>query len=329
MLLLRLRAYTRSLVKLYTRKKSRSRKKGSRALRTVAWAAVACGVAAPLLRKKLKLPPVATIVISATAPLGLAVATPRSRLRDAAIYGLQMWAYIATYEMPNDDPEKLMRRVRVDYPIKCDRMIGGGKIPTSRIQPGDNPGHLQRKDFALAWVHWLWYLFPHGSLVYTMFRRPERFPGAATMMAAVYDLGSIIYWAVPTAPPWYAADQKKIPPVRRIMVEAGEQTWGGSWKTMYEFLGGNPVAAMPSLHFATSVMGARILAESGPVAGAFGWSYALTLGYGLVYLGEHYVTDLIVGFAFAETIRRIEPDVSPALSLISDAIQTLEVKAKG
>ncbi len=316
-------------MKLYTGKKSRSSKRGSRALRIAAWAGVATGVAIPLLRKKLKLPPAATIVISAAAPLGLTVAVPRSRFRDAAIYGLQMWAYLATYEMPNDNPDKLMSRVRVDYPITCDRVIGGGEIPTTRLQPGDNPGHLKRKDFTLAWVHWLWYLFPHGTLVYTMFRRPERFARAATLMAAVYDLGSIVYWAVPTAPPWYASQQKKIPPVRRIMVEAGEQTWGGSWKTMYEFLGGNPVAAMPSLHFATSVMGARILAESGPVAGAFGWSYALTLGYGLVYLGEHYVTDLIVGLALAETIRRLEPDAAPTLGRISNAIQTLEARAKG
>ena len=61
---------------------------------------------------------------------------------------------------------------------------------------------------------------------------------------------------------------------------------------MYEALGGNPWAAMPSLHFATSVVAADALADTGRVAGAVGWGYALTLGFALVYLGEHYVTDL-------------------------------------
>ena len=44
--------------------------------------------------------------------------------------------------------------------------------------------------------------------------------------------------------------------VRRVMVEVGEETWGRAWPTMYGTLGGNPWAAMPSLHFATSVSAA-------------------------------------------------------------------------
>ncbi len=324
----RIKAYTRSLVALQIKRKSRGANRGARILRVAGWTAVACGIATPLLRKKLRLRPITTIVVSAAAPLGLAVAAPRSKFRDVGIYALQMWAYFAAYELPNDNPEKLMSRVHVQYPIDCDRVIGVGKIPTSRIQPKPNPGHLKRVDYVLAWVHWLWYLFPHGSVLYTMYRKPKEFARAATLMAAVYDLGSIVYWAVPTAPPWYAAQEKRIPPVRRIMVEAGERTWGDSWKPMFEFLSGNQVAAMPSLHFATSVTGARILAETGPVAGAIGWSYAMTLGYGLVYLGEHYVIDLVAGYALAEAIKRYEPKASPMLNGISSHVHALGARAR-
>ena len=73
-------------------------------------------------------------------------------------------------------------------------------------------------------------------------------------MAAVFDLGCAVYFAVPTAPPWWSSEQGLTgEEVRRIMVEVGEETWGSAWPTMYEALGGNPWAAMPSLHFATSV----------------------------------------------------------------------------
>ena len=54
---------------------------------------------------------------------------------------------------------------------------------------------------------------------------------------------------------------------------------------------------MPSLHFGTSLLAAKLLAETGPVAGAAGWAYALTLGFALVYLGEHYAIDLLAGAA--------------------------------
>ena len=58
------------------------------------------------------------------------------------------------------------------------------------------------------------------------------------------------------------------------MVEVGEETWGSAWPKMYDALGGNPWAAMPSLHFATSVVAALSLSEAGKVEGALGWAYA-------------------------------------------------------
>lgn len=295
----------------------------------MAWSAVACGIAVPLLRKKLRLHPITAIVGSAAAPLGLAVAVPRSRVRDAAIYALQMWAYIAAYEMPNDDPEEMMRRVHIQYPIVCDRAIGVGELPTQRLQPRANPGHLRRLDYALAWVHWLWYLFPHSVLIYTMVRDRERYPRAAVLIASVFDIGAIVYWLVPTAPPWYASERDLAPPMRRIMVEVGERTWGEAWEPAFEFLGGNPVAAMPSIHFASSLMAAHVLAETGPVAGAVGWGYTLALGYGLVYMGEHYVIDLAAGWALTESIRRFGPRFSPLLERVAGSVQAVEERARG
>ena len=113
-------------------------------------------------------------------------------------------------------------------------------------------------------------------------------------------------------------------PVRRIMVEAGERFWRRLWRPLYDLLEGNPYAAMPSLHFGTSVMAARVLSDVGRVPGALGWTYALTLGFGLVYLGEHYVVDVIAGLALAETVRRLERPAGPLLLACALRIQPLE-----
>jgi membrane-associated phospholipid phosphatase len=80
---------------------------------------------------------------------------------------------------------------------------------------------------------------------------------------------------------------------------------------------------MPSLHFATSLMGARLLSEVGPVAGAVGWAYALTLGLALVYLGEHYAADLLGGAVLAELVRGSAPMVTPAARRVAGALETL------
>ena len=84
---------------------------------------------------------------------------------------------------------------------------------------------------------------------------------------------------------------------------------------------------MPSLHFATSVTAARVLSDTGRVAGVLGWTYAATLGLALVYLGEHYVVDLAAGLALAEGIRRGTPVVAPLAGRLSRAVQGIEARA--
>jgi membrane-associated phospholipid phosphatase len=285
---------------------------------------VAIGVATPLLRRRLRLPVPVVTVLSYQAPAALAVAAPRTKLRDAGIYALQMWAYFAHFDMPDDDPVAFAERVHVDYPIRADRVIGAGEEPTLRLQRAlGRPGEIRPHDRFLSAVHWSWFAVPHGAMAYLLLRHRRLYPGSATLMAACFDLGCVVYWTVPTAPPWWAGANGSMAPVRRIMAETGERVWGRAWKPLYSSLEGNPFAAMPSLHFGTSVMAARLLQRVGPLHGAAAWAYALTLGFGLVYLGEHYVVDLVAGFALAEGIVRVSPRLEPLGVAVSEGLARL------
>jgi hypothetical protein len=309
--------------------------KASRAIRAAAWALVATGVAAPALRRRLSLPSGAVLGAAAAAPVALSVAMPRSRRRDGAICALQMWAYLAAYEMPYDDPDGLRQRVRVRYPIAADRVLGLGEIPGARLQRHfSRPGRVRRLERVLVWCHWLWFFVPHGTVAYILVRRPDLFPSAAARTYAVFDLGAAFYWAIPTAPPWWAAEQgylgsDEVPRVRRMMLEYGERFWGERWTDLYDVLGGNPLAAMPSLHFATSVMAAHLLSEVGPVSGAVGWTYAGTLGLALVYLGEHYAVDLLAGAALAESVRAAAPRAARPTRRLAGTLRALRALAAG
>ncbi len=306
-------------------------------MRATAWGIVAAGVAAPLMRKRVSARPVLVQTVAFAAPLGLSVAMRRSRTRDIAICTLQMWAYVAAYKSPHDDPDAQRRRVHVDYPIVADRILGLGEIPTSRLQRGwirrgADGAEWKAFDRLLVWAHWSWFIVPHGALLYIRACHPERFPRAAVMTYAVFDVGASVYWLAPTAPPWYAADilaerGGEALAVRRMMVEYGELFWRDGWGSLYSVFGGNPLAAMPSLHFATSVMAAMLLAEVSALAGALGFSYAITLGFALVYLGEHYVVDLLGGVALTAVVRRLGPRAGPVLGRIGRTLAALEETA--
>jgi hypothetical protein len=297
-------------------------------MRATAWGVVAAGVLAPLVRKRTPAPPLLMQTLAFAAPVGLCVAVRRSRARDVATCSLQMWAYLAAYKSPHDDPAHQERRVRIDYPIAVDRVLGLGELPTVRLQRalarvGPEGPRWRTLDRVLVWAHWSWFMVPHGGLLYILLAHRRRFDRAAALTYAVFDIGAMIYWVLPTAPPWYA----EAPQVRRMMVEYGEDFWQDNWAPLYSVFGGNPLAAMPSLHFATSVMAAQLLTETGPVAGALGWAYASTLGVALVYLGEHYAIDLIAGAALTAAVRRLGPSAAPTLLRCARAVAALEAAA--
>jgi PAP2 superfamily len=289
-------------------------------------AGLVAAVAVPLLRKRLKIPAAATVTALAAGPPSLAVVGRRTRLRDAGMYALQMWMFTMGHELPYDDPEAARSRVRVGYPIRADRVLGAGELPNVRLQRAlAGLGRRNAVDRLLSWVHWAWFLEPHGALAWILARHPEHFARSARQMSAVFDLGCVGYMAVPTAPPWWASEQGHTDAkVRRIMAEVGEKEWGRAWPILYDALGGNPWAAMPSLHFATSLMAALLLAEAGTAEGIAGWSYVGALGFALVYLGEHYVIDLLAGAAIVITVRRGERKVEPIAQAVSRGLQRLE-----
>ncbi len=300
-------------------------------VRTGAAGAIAAAIAVPLVRRRRHIPAATTIVACAGGPLALAVLRPRSGGRDVALFALQMWAFTMVHELPYDNPERLRRRLLTRYPISIDRAIGLGRLPTVRLQRALAAlPRVETLNRCLTWIHWLWFLEPHAGLLFILIRHPDRFPRSARQLAAVFDIGCAVYFAAPTAPPWWSSEQGIAgEEVRRIMIGIGEETWGSAWPKMYGTLGSNPWAAMPSLHFAASAMTAISLAEAGRIPGAIGWGYALSLGFALVYLGEHYVTDIAAGAALVAAVRRGEPLAEPAVLAVNRGLRRLERLASG
>ena len=216
---------------------------------------------------------------------------PRTKARDAALFALQMWAFTVIHELPYDDPERLRRRLHVRYPIRVDRVLGLGELPNVRLQRAfSRPGEVTALDRVLAVVHWAWFVEPHLALLVD-----PAAPRRAVRPSRAGRWPPPTTWAAPSTSPSRprrrggrpsrdtsqrssgdggaeAVAGLKPPRLRRVMVEVGEKAWGRAWPALYESLGGNPWAAMPSLHFATSVLAAILLSEAGPLAGAAGWA---------------------------------------------------------
>ena len=82
---------------------------------------------------------------------------------------------------------------------------------------------------------------------------------------------------------------------------------------------------MPSDALPAVAITARTLGEINKTAGAVGWALTAADGFVLVYLGEHYVIDLIAGLVLVELIWRGEPLALPIDRSVTAVLRALEL----
>jgi membrane-associated phospholipid phosphatase len=301
-----------------------------RPLRLAVAVAVPAAVMTGRLRRHHRWLRPATPVAAVAAPLAFWLAAPPGRSRTAGTWALQMWAYKVLFELPYDRPPRLRRRLHMDYVLELDKALGMAIPPPQRLQQTlRSDERISKLDIGLTGLYFTWEVWPHAVLAWLLWRHPERFARASALVGATIDLTLLGYWAVPTAPPWWASQVagRMDGSVRRVAVETRRKLRGRPRQTGHDSRGANPWASMPSDHFASSAMTALVLAECGHRA--IGWMYAIALGFTLVYLGEHYLVDLVAGLALALAVKAVEPRLRPSAARIQDALGRVEEHVKG
>ena len=183
-----------------------------------------------------------------------------------------------------------------DYAIAFDQLGGLFGTPTVWIQ-----GQLYRPGQAglLDWITLATYLsyFIVGHLIAALIwaKDRQRFPRYVIAMVGTYFIGLAGSFLLPTAPPWLAAQKGHLPQVYRVVVDLTDQTSNNISEIGDSLAGSNVVAAMPSLHTAVTVVIAIVLCSRGWRWGVLGITYAAAMSFSLVYLGEHYLVDVIAG----------------------------------
>jgi membrane-associated phospholipid phosphatase len=208
---------------------------------------------------------------------------------------------------------------------RLERRLFGGQLPTIMLQDRMyDPRHLHWYDYLCTSVHWSYFLVPHAVAIWTWHKNPKLFRhylGAMTLLLAV---GLCLYFLIPSRPPWDTPETLGSPSqpfVERIMTPVGKQLGGGLYQASYKVIGeSNPWAAMPSIHMAITFLLVFPLFHAGRRWGYAGLIYSAMMGYSLVYLGEHFILDIVVGvlvttygwYAARTWIRRVSPLVRPA-----------------
>jgi membrane-associated phospholipid phosphatase len=184
-----------------------------------------------------------------------------------------------------------------------DKWAFGGTVPTVWLQDHFlTPGSPHWYDAVATLVYTSHFLATPIVAAVLWLRDRAAWIEFVRRVIALSVLGLITYTLYPAAPPWYAARDGVIDPV----IRASSRGWlwlhinhAGNLLSEGQ-AAANPVAAMPSLHTAFATIIALYVGSRLPRP----WRYAMVLypvvmGLSLVYLGEHYVIDVVAGVVYA------------------------------
>lgn len=209
------------------------------------------------------------------------------------------------YDYSRGAADGLGRPIHVTGPRDLDRMLFLGADPNVWMQDRLYRPSVQWYDLAASIIYMTHFVVPIAiAMVLWARARPEwvrwtrRF---GTLLAA----GVATYVLYPAAPPWYASREDAIGEIHRLSGRGwhamGLDVVSNVLKRGQEI--SNPFAAVPSLHAAFALLAVAFF-----LPGRRRWVQALMLlfplsmAWTLVYAGEHYVIDILAGWAYVVVI---------------------------
>ncbi len=216
-------------------------------------------------------------------------------------------ALFLSYELMRGYADKFGLPIHVSDIVALERIVGLGGLPTTFLQqlhqgPASAPDALASLSVVFYFLH-----FPLplavGFLLWIHQRRHYYDFVAAIILLSM--AGFVTYLLLPVAPPWWAEKYGYVTGVLHLrdtgFSELANLFGFGNYYYSYNVyaISSNDVAAFPSLHAAYPFL-AFLFARR--AFGRIGWlmmAYTLCVWFAIVYLGEHWVVDIIGGVAYA------------------------------
>lgn len=194
-------------------------------------------------------------------------------------------------------------------PIRVDEWLGGGTLPTRHLQEllcaspctADTPPRWYDEVFTT--IYFSHFVAGLGLAVVLWLRSRAAWVPWMRRYLVINYAALVVYVLYPMAPPWLAAKEGHIAGALPRLTGRGWDDLGlGGFHVALAKVG-NPVAAMPSLHGGLAMLIA--LYGVARLRSAWRWLllvYPLLMGTALVYYSEHYVIDILAGWALAVAV---------------------------
>jgi hypothetical protein len=219
------------------------------------------------------------------------------------------WAPIAAllvlYDLLRGAADSNLAAAHVLPQIDFDSLLSPVSVPTVWLQ--DHLYHLADPRWYdyLTWGTYMTHFFvPWVTLGVLWCVNRERFLQLRTLVIGLTFAAVATFALFPAMPPWLAGGYGHMPHVVRLVPimwrHVGVHAAAGLWETGNGFV--NLVAAIPSLHAGYPFLLMLFFWRSGRWARAGLALYSVAMGFSLVYGGEHFVLDVLLGWLYAGVV---------------------------
>jgi hypothetical protein len=238
--------------------------------------------------------------------LALSLTDLRRWARGLIVDWLPFIGFLFAYDIARGAADNLGIAAHTSAGIDFDQALFGGSVPSNWLQDHlYHPFSVHWYDYGVFGVY-MTHFFTTLVIAALLWRFAyPQFKRFRTMVLALAGAGFLTYALFPATPPWLAAQDGRLPGIHRVVGEVWGHVGVVSAQTLFEGGSGyvNDVAAVPSLHAAFPVLimlffwrAARVWQRVVLVA------YPLAMGFTLVYGGEHYVLDVVLGWGYAVAV---------------------------
>lgn len=176
-----------------------------------------------------------------------------------------------------------------------------GVLPTIILQNTFyTPGHLSWYDFLGTFMYFLHFIIPVSFGFILWNKNINYFREFVTAFALLSYAAFVTYIIFPAIPPWMASQQGYISGVTKIN-DAVLNSFIGNFNlaTIYHNLNPDPIAIIPSVHAAFPFMIFLFAWRYFRYKALWFLPYVLFIWFFLIYSGEHYVIDVLIGILYA------------------------------
>lgn len=237
--------------------------------------------------------------------LALSITNIGGWLRGVVLEWLPLALVLAAYDLLRGQADGLLFSAFYRPQLEADALLFGGTVPTVWLQERlwGGASAVRWYDYATWAVYMSYFVATYllaGVLWFLARDRFRRYIGSVALLAA---MGFVTFTLFPAAPPWLASRQGELEATTRLIAPVSGEipffsfSFEGLFERGSEY--SNPVAAVPSLHAAYTLLFSIFLWRfAGRWAKPLLAAYPPAMAFALVYAAEHYVVDILLGWAY-------------------------------